>query len=72
MVDNFSSYVGDKILLLGNEDKRVVAAILKKNFTTDLLVRNIYIWEHSIPRVAGKKCLSIAKMTGIKHGKQIW
>lgn len=44
LVDNFSSYVGDKILLFGTDDKRAIATILKKNNTSDSIIRNIYSW----------------------------
>lgn len=44
LVDNFSSYVGDKILLFGTKDKKAIATILKKNNTSDSILRNIYSW----------------------------
>lgn len=64
LIDNFSSYVGDKILLFGIEDKNAIATILKRNNSTDLLPRNFYSWL-DVNYVDTKRKLIVSSKDGV-------
>lgn len=70
LVDNFSSYIGDKILLFGIENRQAIATILKKNSSTDItLDTNFYSWL-DLDYVDSKQRLSVTSSDGVLRNFQ--
>ena len=64
VVDNYSSFIGDKILLFGFEKKEDIASLLKRSFNMDLLLRNVYSWIY-VDYVNPENQLEITSSEGI-------